>query len=230
MGTPTKPALCVVTSNQVKGETGIPTGFWLAELTHALAKLQEAGIGVELASIKGGRPPIDGFDLSDPVNARFWADEGFRVALDQTLRLDDVNPSRYCAVFYAGGHGTMWDFADNSAVQRVNREIYEAGGVVSAVCHGPAALVNVKLNDGSYLVSGKRIAAFTNAEEEDIQSTKIVPYLLADALMAHGALHQPAPNWTANVVVDGRLVTGQNPQSAAGVGEALVKILVGQSN
>lgn len=222
-----KPALFVVTSNRVKGKSGIPTGFWLAELTHPFAKLQDAGISVELASIKGGRPPIDGFDLSDSVNARFWADESFQVALAQTLSLSDVNPSRYSAIFYAGGHGTMWDFADNTAVQQVTREIYEAGGAVSAVCHGPAALVNVKLSDGSYLVSGKRLAAFTNQEEEDIQSTNIVPYLLADALIAHGALHQPAPNWTNNVVVDGRLITGQNPQSAAAVGEELVKLLVG---
>ena len=105
--------------------------------------------------------------------------------------------------------------------QRVTREIYEGGGIVSAVCHGPAALVNVRLSDGKHLVAGKKLAAFTNAEEADMHATDIVPFLLASALVDRGAVHQPGDNWTANVVTDGRLITGQNPQSAASVGEAL---------
>jgi putative intracellular protease/amidase len=125
------------------------------------------------------------------------------------------------AVFFAGGHGTMWDFPVSPAVQKVVRGVYEAGGVVSAVCHGPAALVNARLGDGSYLVAGKRVASFTDQEEEEVKATKIVPFLLASTLTAHGALHQRAPNWSANVVVDGRLVTGQNPASARGVGETV---------
>lgn len=212
------PVLFVTTSNNVKGKTGIPTGFFLAELTHPYEKLQKAGIAIELASVKGGRPPIDGFDLSDPVNAALWGDPAFQVALGQTLCLDDVNPSRYSAVFFAGGHGTMWDFADSTSVQRVIREIYDAGGLVSAVCHGPAALVNVKLSDGSYLVNGKHVAAFTNSEEEAIQSTNIVPFLLETSLVNHGALHHAAPDWAPNVTTDGRLITGQNPASASSVG------------
>jgi len=216
-----KPVLLVVTSNNVKGESGIPTGFILAELTHPMAKLEEAGIAVELASIKGGLPPVDGLDLEDAVNARYWNDEAFQRALSSTLRLNDVDTSRYSAVFFAGGHGTMWDFPDSPSVQRVIKEIWEAGGVVSAVCHGPADLVNARLSDGSYLVAGKQLAAFTNAEEEEVQATKIVPFLLADALTAHGANHHPAANWSTNVILDGRLVTGQNPQSAAGVGESV---------
>jgi putative intracellular protease/amidase len=217
----TKPVLCVVTSHPIKGDSGQPTGFWLAELTHPLAVLQDAGIKTELASIRGGQPPVDGFDLSDAVNARFWKESTFCAALASSLCLADVEPSRYAAVFFAGGHGTMWDYADSPAVQRVIREIYEGGGVVSAVCHGPAALVNAKLGNGSYLVAGKRVAAFTDQEEEEVKATKIVPFLLASTLKARRALHQPAPNWAANVVVDGRLVTGQNPASAHGVGEAV---------
>ena len=216
-----KPVLLVVTSNNVKGESGIPTGFFLAELTHPMAKLEDAGIPVELASIKGGLPPVDGLDLEDAINTRYWNDQAFQHALSSSLRLDDVDTSRYSAVFFAGGHGTMWDFPDSPAVQRVIKEIWEAGGIVSAVCHGPAALVNARLSDGSYLVAGKQLAAFTNAEEEEVQATKIVPFLLADALTTHGANHHPAANWSANVIVDGRLVTGQNPQSAAGVGESV---------
>lgn len=216
-----KPVLCVVTSANVKGETGIVTGFFMAELTHAIGKLKDAGIPYELASIKGGQPPIDGFDLNDAENARFWGDPSFRQSLRNSLCLADVDASRYSAIFFAGGHGTMWDFAWSEAVQRITREIYESGGIVSAVCHGPAALVNVRLSDGKHLVAGKRVAAFTNDEEAEVQATNIVPFLLASELTDHGATHVPAANWHTQVIVDGRLITGQNPQSAAGVGEAL---------
>lgn len=220
-----KPILCVVTSHPIKGDTGIATGFWMSELTHALAEFQNAGIPFELASIRGGHPPIDGFDLTDEINAHFWKDSAFRSALANSLILADVDTSRYSAVFFAGGHGTMWDFANSQAAQRVIREMYEAGGVVSSLCHGPAALVNAKLSDGSYLVAGKRVAAFTDEEEAEVQTTHIVPFLLASTLKKRGALHQPAPNWSANVVADGRLVTGQNPASAHGVGEAVSMLL-----
>jgi putative intracellular protease/amidase len=225
MNTQVKPVLCVVTSHPVKGDSGQPTGFWLSELTHVTAVLADAGIPFELASVRGGQPPIDGFDLTDAINARFWKDAAFRQALANSIPMSAVDPSKYSAVFFAGGHGTMWDFADSTDVQRVIREVYEANGIVSAVCHGPAALVNVKLSDGSYLVAGKRLASFTDEEEAEVQATKIVPFLLASTLKARGALHQPAANWSSNVVVDGRLVTGQNPASAHGVGEAIRGLL-----
>ncbi|MHA6825267.1 type 1 glutamine amidotransferase domain-containing protein [Ralstonia pseudosolanacearum] len=220
-----KPVLCVVTSHPIRGDSGEPTGFAMVELTHPLAVFREAGIPTEIASIRGGHPPIDFFDLSDPVNDRFWHDVTFRGELAHSLVLGEVDPSRYSAVFFAGGHGTMWDFADSPAVQHVIRAIYEAGGIVSAVCHGPAALVNATLSDGSHLVAGKKVAAFTDEEEAEVRYTNVVPYLLATKLKQRGALHQPAPHWTANVVVDGRLITGQNPASAHGVGEAVVKQL-----
>lgn len=217
-----KPVLFVVTSTAVKGATGIPTGYNLAEVTHPLEKLQAAGIRVEFASILGGDAPLDGLeDLKDPVIARYWADADFRHAMAHTLRLDDVDPSTYSAIFFAGGHGTMWDFPDSPAVQNAIRVIDSAGGVVSAVCHGPAALVNARGANGSLLVARKRVAAFTNAEEEEVQSTHVVPFLLASTLIARGAHHQNAANWADNVVIDGHLITGQNPQSAARVGEAL---------
>lgn len=119
----------------------------------------------------------------------------------------------------------MWDFPDNPAVQKLTREIYEAGGVVGAVCHGPSALVNVKLSNGRYLIGDKRIAAFTDDEERAVKLEKVVPFLLASTLQQRGAQHQPAMNWTAQVVIDGRLITGQNPQSARGVGVALRQAL-----
>lgn len=217
-----KPILFVVSSNAVKGATGIPTGYNLAEVTHPLEKLQAAGIRVEFASILGGDAPLDGLeDMKDPVIAHYWADADFRHAISHTLCIDDVDPSRYSAIFFAGGHGTMWDFPDSVAAQKALREIDAAGGIVSAVCHGPAALVNARRADGSLLVAGKRVAAFTNGEEEEVESTHVVPFLLESTLIERGAQHQTAANWADNVVVDGRLITGQNPQSAARLGEAL---------
>ena len=217
-----KPILFVVSSNAVKGATGIPTGYNLAEVTHPLEKLHAAGIGVEFASPLGGDAPLDGLeDMKDPVIAHYWADADFRHAIAHTQRLHEIDPARYSAIFFAGGHGTMWDFPDNAAAQKAIREIDAAGGIVSAVCHGPAALVNARRADGSLLVAGKRLAAFTNGEEEEVQSTPVVPFLLESTLIERGALHQGAANWADKVVVDGRLITGQNPQSAAHLGEAL---------
>ena len=223
-----KKVLFVVTSCNVKGDTGIPTGFNLSEVTHPLEKLKVNGIAVDIASINGGAAPLDGLeDFNDPINSKYWADEEFRSQIANTLKLDDVNAAKYDAIFFAGGHGTMWDFPESPAILKIVPQFYEAGKIVSAVCHGPAALVNVKLSNGSYLVSGKNVAAFTNDEEEAVQSTNIVPFLLASTLTERGAIHHPAVDWSVNVVVDGRLVTGQNPASGGGVGDALVKILKG---
>lgn len=222
-----KPVLFVLTSHGTKGSTGKPTGFFLGEVTHPLAELEAAGLAVEFASIQGGEPPVDGLDLDDAVNARYWNDAGFREAVRTTRRLDEVDPGKYSAVYFAGGHGAMWDFPDSPAVNRVTRAVFEDGGVVGAVCHGPAALVNVTLSDGSYLVAGRDVSAFTDSEEHAVGLDQTVPFLLASTLEKRGARHHPAPDWTAKVVVDGRLVTGQNPQSAAGVGGAIRDALLG---
>lgn len=222
-----KPILIVLTSHGVKGDTGDSTGFYLGEVTHPLAVFDAAGLKVEFASVQGGEPPVDGLDLDDPVNARYWNDQTFRAAIRSTPSVDSIDPSRYAAVLYAGGHGTVWDFPDNVSVQRIGRDIYEAGGVVGAVCHGPSALVNLKLSDGRYLVEGKQVAAFTDDEERAVKLEHVVPFLLASTLQQRGAIHRPAGNWQAQVVTDGRLVTGQNPQSAHSVGEAIVAALRG---
>ena len=223
-----KPVLMVLTSHAQLGDTGKPTGFFLGEVTHPLEVFEKAGLTVELVSIKGGEPPVDGLDLDDPVNARYWNDPAFRAKLSATKKLADVNPTDYAGVYFSGGHGTMWDFPDDEAVQTAARELYEAGAPVGAVCHGPAALVNVKLSDGSYLVAGKEVSAFTNDEEEKVGLTKVVPFLLATKLEERGAKHLPAPDFEKQVVVSGRLVTGQNPASAAGVAEKMVELLKGQ--
>lgn len=221
-----KPVLMVLTSHGTKGTTGEPTGFYLGELTHPLAELEAANIPYELASIQGGEPPVDGLDLQDPVNVRYWTDPAFRENLSRSQRLRDVDASKYSAIFFAGGHGAMWDFPTSSDVSRVTREIYEEGGVIGAVCHGPAALVNVTLSNGAYLVAGKNVSAFTDDEERAVSLDQVVPFLLASALAQRGAHHHPSPDWTPQVVVDGRLVTGQNPQSAAGVGAAMRDLLL----
>jgi putative intracellular protease/amidase len=222
--------LMVLTSHSQKGDTGQPTGFYLSEVTHPVAAFEAAGFQVEYASIQGGEAPVDGLNLDDATNARFWKNAEFRSAIRTTLKLDDVKSERYAAVFYAGGHGTMWDFPDSAAVQRVTKAIYEANGVVGAVCHGPAALVNVKLSDGSYLVAGKRISAFTDAEEVAVKLENVVPFLLASKLTERGATHEAAPNFQSKVVRDGRLVTGQNPASATGVAQAVIAAVKERSN
>jgi putative intracellular protease/amidase len=229
-GTPPapKPVLIVLTSHAAKGDTGQPTGYYLGEVTHPLAVFDAAGIPVEFASIQGGEPPVDGLELDDATNARYWNDPAFRNAVRTTARLDDVDAQKYSAIFFAGGHGAMWDFPASVAVQQVTRDIYESGRIVAAVCHGPAALVNVKLSEGSYLVAGKRVSAFTDEEERAVKLEGVVPFLLASQLTQRGAEHQPAAAWTTKVVVDGRLVTGQNPQSATATAEAVRDLVLGR--
>ena len=222
-----KPVLIVLTSHAQMGDTGKPTGFFLGELTHPLEVFAKAGVPVELASIRGGEPPVDGLDLQDEVNARHWNDPAFRAKLSATKKLSDLDPADYSAVFFSGGHGTMWDFPDDADVQRFARDLYEAGSPVGAVCHGPAALVNVRLSDGRYLVDGQEVSAFTNAEEESVGLTGVVPFLLATKLGERGAKHLPAPDFRKQVVTSGNLITGQNPASAAGVAGEMVKQLQG---
>jgi len=220
-----KPVLMVMTSHDKLGNTGKPTGFFLGELTHPLEVFEQAGVPTEFASIKGGEPPVDGLELEDPVNARYWNDKTFREKLSATKALSGLDPGDYSAVFFVGGHGTMWDFPDDAAVQKITRELYEAGSPVGAVCHGPVALVNVKLSDGSHLIAGKEVSAFTNSEEQKVGLADVVPFLLAAKMEERGAKHLPAPDFEKQVVASGNLVTGQNPASAAGVAQKMVELL-----
>jgi len=219
-----KRILIAMTSHDRKGDTGQPTGAYLPEVAHPYEVFTKAGYEVELASVRGGPVPLDGTDDPDAVSTAFLRDAGDR--LRTSLAAAAVDPARYDAIFFAGGHGAMWDLPASPAVQSVTRKIFEMGGIVAAVCHGPAALVNVKLSDGSYLVSGRNLSAFTDSEERAVGLDKTVPFLLASTLIERGAAHHPAPDWNAKVVVDGRLITGQNPQSATGVGEAIRDLLV----
>lgn len=215
--------LFVLTSHDRKGDQ--PSGFYLSEVTHPHAVLSRAGYAIDFISPKGGAAPVDGFDLSDPVNADFWNDPARRGATQRTRRPSEVDPDDYAAIFYAGGHATMWDLPDDTALAALAARIYERGGVVAAVCHGPAGLINVRLGDGTYLVAGKDVAAFTNEEERAVKLDRVVPFLLADRLRERGARHHAAPDFQPKVVVSDRLVTGQNPASASGVAEAMVTLL-----
>jgi putative intracellular protease/amidase len=218
-------ALFVLTSHASLGDTGKPTGFYLAEVTHPYAAFEKAGIPVDFISPQGGAAPLTGMDDADPINQAFLADPIKKAALENTRTPDAVNPADYTALFYAGGHGTMWDFPNTPQLDALATAIYEQGGVIGAVCHGPAGLVNIKLSNGAFLVAGKTVSCFTNAEEAAVGLTAVVPFLLETTLIARGATHTKADNFQAHCVVSERLVTGQNPASATQVGQQMVALL-----
>ncbi|PSB51669.1 type 1 glutamine amidotransferase domain-containing protein [filamentous cyanobacterium Phorm 6] len=217
--------LIVLTSHDTLGDTGKETGFYLPEVTHPLDAFTQAGLTVDFVSPKGGKAPMVGIDLEDPLNKAFLDDLEQVSRVENTLNPAQIDPAEYGAIFYAGGHGTMWDFADNQELAGIAAAIYEAGGIVGAVCHGPAALVNIKLSDGSYLVANKTVAAFTNEEEAAVGLTDIVPFLLEAKLIERGANFTKVANFQVCVVECDRLVTGQNPASAAGVGEQMIALM-----
>lgn len=220
-----KKILFVVTSHDTKGATGEKTGYYLGEVSHPWEVLTEAGYEIDFVSPKGGNPPVDGFDLSDAVNKKFWEDAGYHRKITNSMRPSEVKPDDYAAIFYAGGHGAMWDLPLNNELKKIAAAIYEQNGIVAGVCHGPAGIVNIRLSDGSYLVQGKKVNGFTNEEEELVKLTNIVPFLLEDQLKEKGGIYEKSAPWQTHVTTDQRLITGQNPQSAKGVGEAILKAL-----
>jgi putative intracellular protease/amidase len=211
--------LIALTSHSKLGDTGRSTGFYAAEAAEPWSVFKDAGFDVDLVSVAGGKPPVDGVDETDPDQQRFFAE----AELDHTPTAAELTATDYDAIFYAGGHGAMWDFPGDKALASLAAGVED--GVVAAVCHGPAALVELQLTDGSYLVDGKNVAAFTNSEENAVGLTEVVPFLLADALTAHGAIHHPAADFTDQVITDGRLVTGQNPASARSTAAAVAAVL-----
>lgn len=217
-----KKILFVVTSHDKKGDTGKPTGFYLSEISHPWKVLYEAGYEIDFVSPKGGKAPVDGFDLEDSINKEFWSNEIYQTKVENTLKPSEVNANDYVAIFYGGGHGTMWDFADNIELANIATKIYENNGIISAVCHGSSALVNIKLSDGKYLVDGKKINSFTNEEEVEVQLEKVVPFMLESKLIERGAIFEKSGLWQSHVAIDQRVITGQNPASAGAVGETIL--------
>lgn len=216
--------LFVVTSHSQLGDSGKTTGYWLSEVAHPWSVLSKE-YDIDVVSPQGGRPPVDGFDLSDPINKQMWDDPAWQDVMSHTMTPDQVNPADYKAIFYAGGHGAMWDFPDNERLAQIASQIYEAGGFVAAVCHGPAGLLNIKLSDGSYLITGKQLDSFTNEEEIINGTSKIVPFLLQSQLEDRDCIYNTVKPWSDHVVRDGRLITGQNPQSALSLGRELLSAL-----
>ena len=216
--------LFVVTSHGELGDSGRKTGYFLSEVTHPWSVLGEK-YDIDVVSPKGGRPPVDGFNLDDPINRKFWDNPEWQDKMSSTITPDQVNPSDYKAIFYAGGHGAMFDFPTNKKLAEIASAIYENGGIVAAVCHGPAGLINILLPDSSNLIKGKKLDSFTNAEEEVNGTVAYMPFLLQTALVNKGAIFDCGAPWTDHVIVDGQLITGQNPQSALSVGKAILKAL-----
>ena len=214
----------VLTSHKPLGDTGKTTGFYVGEASHPYdVFVHQAGYSVDLVSPQGGEPPRDGEDPDDSLNQKFLDEMSAQLA--NTMTPDQVTPDDYDAIFYAGGHGTMWDFPENEALAKIAASIYESGGVVGAVCHGPAALVNIKLSDGRYLVDGKTVNSFTNEEEKAMELDDVVPFLLESKLVERGAEFRKSANFEPHVETSERLVTGQNPASAKGVATQMWALL-----
>jgi putative intracellular protease/amidase/quinol monooxygenase YgiN len=220
-----KKILFVVTSHDEKGNTGEKTGFYLSEVAHPWNVLMNSGYEIDFVSPKGGKAPVDGLNLGDSVNKKFWEDSKYRKKVENTFKPSEINPENYAAIHFAGGHGAMWDFPENEELANIAAKIYEKNGIVSAVCHGPAGIVNSKLSNGKYLVDGKKVNAFTNEEEVAVKLDKVVPFLLENKLIERGATFEKSGLWQSHVVTDQRLITGQNPQSAQAVGETMLEQL-----
>lgn len=222
-----KKILLIVTSHSDLGKTDKKTGYYLSEVSHPYIEFEKKGFTIDIASPRGGAAPMDpsSNDLNDPVNQKFMTGEG-KKKLNNTQKLSNINPDKYDGIIFAGGHGTMWDFPENDDINHISRIIYENDGVVGAVCHGPAALLNIKLSNGSHLIKDKKIGGFSNAEEESIELTNVVPFSLEDELKKAGGIYECADLWQKHIVVDQRLVTGQNPASATGVANAMIDLLL----
>ena len=217
----------VLTSHAQLGSTGKATGYYLPEAAHAWAVFTAAGHDVTFVSPKGGAAPLDpnGRDRADADNARFLDDPVVQHGVAHTFRPEELRGEQLAAVFFAGGHGTMWDFRGHRGLTELATAVARAGGVVAAVCHGPAALVDLEV-DGRPLVAGQPVTGFSNAEEAEVKLTDVVPFLLEDALKASGGTYRKADKpFGAHVEVGKNLVTGQNPASTRGVAEAVVKLL-----
>ena len=224
--------LMVLTSHDILGDTGRMTGFWLEEFAAPYFVFRDAGVDLTLASPKGGQPPID--PKSDlPENqteamTRFKQDDVAKKALSSTRKLADMKSQSFDTIFYVGGHGPMWDLVDNPYSIRLIESFYNSGKPVAAVCHSPAVFHRV-MYQGVPLVKGKRVTGFTNGEEAAVNLTHVVPFLVEDELRRIGAAYEKAPDWESFALVDGRVVTGQNPASSTAAAQLLIKVLSQQA-
>jgi len=224
--------ILVVVTNQDKYSTttGDPAGLWLGELTHFYDVLHEANIKMDIASVLGGSIPLDPASISermlDKQTKEYYENPEFMALLQNTLKTSDLNAQDYSAIYFTGGHATMWDFPDSEDLQRLSRQIYEKGGIVSAVCHGVGALLNIKIEDGTLLIKDKTVTGYSNNEEVLAKALEKIPFKLEDELKNRGANYKKALiPFTSYVVADGRVITGQNPQSTKEIAEKVLAAL-----
>lgn len=222
--------LLIVTSHALMGGTGEKTGVWLEELTTPYYTFKDAGYNVEIVSVSGGDIPIDPRSIGDDQKkeesvARYFEDEALQAAVKNTKSASEIDASQYAAVFFPGGHGTMWDYPNNPVLAKIVNDTLNDGRIVAAVCHGPAVLVGVEDENGTPLVKGRTLATFTDAEEDAVGLTDAVPFLLETKLRELGANVKTVENFAPLSVVDGNLVTGQNPASAGPVALDVIQLL-----
>jgi putative intracellular protease/amidase len=219
--------LIILTSHNQLGNTGHKTGFWLEEFATPFYIFKDANADVTLASPDGGQPPLDPKsdepDFQTEATERFKGDSDAQTALANTVKLSDVSPDDYDAVFYAGGHGPLWDLAEDRNSIALIESMYASGKPVAAVCHAPAVLRHAKAPDGTSLIKGKSVTGFSNTEEDAVQLSEVVPFLLEDELKAKGADYSKTDDWHPYAIIDGNLITGQNPASSDPVAKAVLK-------
>ena len=221
--------LIVLTSHDQLGDTGKKTGFWLEEFASPYYHLKDAGVQVTLASPLGGQPPLDPksneSDFQTDDTRRFDDDQAAQDELANTAKLTEMKVEDFDAVFYPGGHGPLWDLHNDKDSIALIEGFIAAGKPVATVCHAPAVLLNAKDQNGDPLVKGKEVTGFSNTEEAAVELTDVVPYLLEEQLVAMGGVYKKVEDWNSLAVVDGLIITGQNPGSSAAVAEALLKVL-----
>lgn len=221
--------LIVLTSHSELGNTGEKTGFWVEEFAAPYYVLADAGAELTLSSPKGGQPPIDPKseqpDFQTEATHRFDKDAALQEKLAKTIKLSEVNAADYDAVFYPGGHGPMWDLANDTTSIQLIETFYQQQKPIALVCHAPAALVKVKVENGDPLVKGKEVTGFSNSEEEAVQLTDVVPFLLEDELKKLGGIYSKGADWGPYIKKDGLLITGQNPGSSENAALELLKAL-----
>ncbi len=220
--------LIILTSHNKLGETGLKTGFWLEEFAAPYFILLDAGANISLASPKGGQPPIDPKsdepDFQTAATERFKSDSNAQAVLANTSKLSDIKPEDYDAVMYPGGHGLLWDLANDQDSIAIIEAMVAANKPVASVCHAPAVLLKAKAPNGEPLVKGKKVAGFTNSEEDAVQLTQVVPLLVEDELIRLGGEYSKVDDWQSYAITDGKLITGQNPASSEAVAKAILEL------
>jgi len=224
-----KKILVVVTNISKYPNLERATGLWLGEAVHFAAEMEKEGYQIDYVSPKGGHTPLDPHSLQaeqmTELDWQYYSNDDFLNKLSTTLSADAINPNDYDAIYYAGGHGVMWDFPEDENLQSIASKIHENGGIVSAVCHGAVALLNIKNAEDNYLIADTKVTGFANTEEIAVGLDKVVPFLTEAELVRRGANYVKGEDWAVFAVADNRIVTGQNPASGGAVAKEVIQLL-----